>query len=443
MFSLDAEQSVLGALLLDNDAYDRMGPLEKGDFYRADHQAIFGEVKRLIEGGKGADVITIGTKLQASDVADLSYVHQLAANTPSTANIGHYASIVRGFAQRRALTVLAREVADLAENPKAKPISTVELAQAKLEAIADQRVGSEPTRVADDLVGYLEELERRSEGEGPKAIAFGFPDLDKKLMGGIRRGELAIVAARPKMGKSAFAFNVALHAARDHSVLILSMEMPRTQIHDRNVAVAGKIDLPKVIDPRRMQQPDWDRLTVAIKSLEKLNLSIDDQGGLRLMDVRLKARSVKRRHGLDLMIIDYLQLMDGEGDSRNAQIEGITRGLKALAKEMDIGIILLSQLNRNLEQRPNKRPMPSDLRDSGAIEQDCDMALFLYRDEVYNEQSRDRGICEVNVGLIRQGEPGTVGLSYHGAQTRFESLDHGRVFGLAHPQQKTSRALKD
>src|SRR5690606_33637960 len=225
--------------------------------------------------------------------------------------------------------------------------------------------------------------------------------------------------------KSAFAFNLALNAADDYSVLILSMEMPRDQIHDRNVAVMGKIPLPHVIDPRKMQDDEWPRLTAAVGRLEAMNLFVDDQGGLRLMDVRMKARQVKRRHGLDLLVIDYLQLMDGEGDNRNAQIEQITRGLKAMAKEMKIGIVLLSQLNRQLEQRPNKRPMPSDLRDSGAIEQDCDMALFLYRDEVYNPNSEDAGICEVNVGLIRQGEPGTVGLTYIGSQTRFENLASG------------------
>src|SRR5690606_37846364 len=193
--------------------------------------------------------------------------------------------------------------------------------------------------------------------KGVKAIPTGFVDLDKKMMGGIRRGELWIVAARPKMGKSAFALNLALNAAEEYSVLILSMEMPRDQIHDRNVAALGKIPLPHVIDPRKLEKQEWTSLTAAVGRSEKMNLIMDDQGALRLMDVRMKARQVKRRHGLDLLVIDYLQLMDGEGDSRNAQIESITRGLKALAKEMKIGIVLLSQLNRGLEQRPNKRPI--------------------------------------------------------------------------------------
>lgn len=442
IYHQDAEQSVLGGLLLDNDAYDRLGDLTAEHFYRGDHRAIFAEAKRLIEAGQPVDVITMSDKLQGTTT--LAYLHELAANTPSSANIGRYAEMVRSFAQRRALVDLAAEMRESAETPSQDLPQILDHLQSGLEKIAEQRVKSEPIKVGDDLTRYVEEMQKRAEGQGPKAIPTGFTDLDRKMMGGIRRGELCIVAARPKMGKSAFAFNVALNVARDHSVLILSMEMPRDQIHDRNVAALGEIDLPRVIDPRRMQDEDWTHLTAAMGQLQDMNLFIDDQGALRLMDVRLKARAVKRRHGLDLLVIDYLQLMEGDGDNRNAQIEQITRGLKALAKEMKIGIILLSQLNRSLEQRPNKRPMPSDLRDSGAIEQDCDMALFLYRDEVYNEHSRDKGICEVNVGLIRQGEPGTVGLAYIGRQTRFESLEHGREFGRRPEPTKQSRGgLRD
>lgn len=443
IYSLDAEQSVLGALLLENDAYDRLGTLKASDFSRADHQEVFKQISKLLDAGKAVDVITLSETVPAG-ICDLAYLHALTVNTPSTANIGRYAEIVRGYAQRRAMIDLAKQVQEAASAAGEVDASKLlDHAQAGLEKIAEQRVKSEPVKVGDDLTRYITELQKRSEGEGPKAIPTGFADLDRKMMGGIRRGELAIVAARPKMGKSAFAFNWALNAAHDYSVLVLSMEMPKDQIHDRNVAALGKIDLPRIIDPRGMKSEDWTRLTDAIARLEKMNLFVDDQGALRLMDVRMKARAVKRRHGLDLLVIDYLQLMEGEGDNRNAQIESITRGLKALAKEMKIGIVLLSQLNRQLEQRPNKRPMPSDLRDSGAIEQDCDMALFLYRDEAYNEKSRDAGICEVNVGLIRQGEPGTVGLQYTGRQTRFENLEQGRVFGQRDEPAQKRGGLRD
>lgn len=428
IFNQDAEQSVLGGLLLDNDAYDHLGNLTARHFYRGDHQAIFTEIQHLIESGKPADVVTLSDKLRGETT--LAYLHDLTINTPSAANIGRYADIVRAFAQRRALIELAGQAQEQANSPNADPAQVIDALRSGLDRIAEQRLKSEPIKVSDDLQRYFQELVKRAGGEGPRAISTGFTDLDKKMMGGIRGGELIVVAARPKMGKSAFAFNVATFVAREHSVLVLSMEMPRNQIHDRNIASIGEIDLPRVIDPRRLTQADWDRLTPAIHHIELLNLHIDDQGALRLMDVRAKARAVKRRAGLDLLVIDYLQLMEGDGDNRNAQIEGITRGLKALAKELDIGILLLSQLNRSLEQRPNKRPMPSDLRDSGAIEQDCDVALFLYRDEVYNEHTQDKGICEVNVGLIRQGEPGTIGLRYVGRQTKFTSLEAGYVFGL-------------
>lgn len=441
IYNLEAEQSVLGALLIDNDAYDRMGDLRAEHFFRADHQQVFKLICQGIEAGQPVDVITLSDKLPES--VPLVYLNDLATNTPSSANIGRYADLVRTAAQRRALAAMASEVSEEAQG-LSDPAQIIDKAQSKLESIAEQRTKSEPIKAKDDMLRYIVELEKRSEGVGVKAIPTGFADLDEKMMGGIRRGELWIVAARPKMGKSAFAFNIALNAAEEHSVLILSMEMPKDQIHDRNVAVLGKIPLPHVIDPRKLEKQEWASLTAAVGRIEKMNLFMDDQGALRLMDVRMKARQVKRRHGLDLLVIDYLQLMDGEGDSRNAQIESITRGLKALAKEMKIGIVLLSQLNRSLEQRPNKRPMPSDLRDSGAIEQDCDGALFLYRDEVYNEHSKDRGICEVNVGLIRQGEPGTVGLAYIGHQTRFENLAPGTEFGRRpEPVKQGKGGLRD
>lgn len=434
----DAEQAVLGGLLIDNDSFDRVGSLKADHFYRADHRAIFAEARKLIEAGQSVDIITLDDRLQPSGITDLAYLHSLIANTPSASNIARYADIVRSYAQRREMILLAKAMQDEASQPGA--VDTTKLldkTQSGLERIAESRVKSEPVRVSDDLPMYLQELESRAEGKTTKAIPTGYPGLDKRLKGGIRPGELIIVAGRPKMGKTAFSFNVGMNAAiAGYSVGELSMEMPRTQLHDRNTASVGKVDLDKLLEPQHMTEGDWPRVTHAIKTMEKLNLFIDDQGGLTLMDVRMKAKMIKRRQGLDLLIIDYLQLMTGEGANRNAEIEGITRGLKALAKELECGIILLSQLNRQLEQRPNKRPMPSDLRDSGAIEQDCDVALFLYRDEVYNPESLDKGICEVIVGLIRQGEPGTVGLTYIGKQTRFESLPAGYVFGYRPEQAK-------
>ena len=277
---------------------------------------------------------------------------------------------------------------------------------------------AEPVRASADLAKHIGELEERMAG-GVKAISTGYPAVDAKLNGGLRRGELVVLAARPKMGKTGLALNVACNVAEDCAVLVLSMEMPRMQLHDRNIASIGQIPLPHLLQPSMMTDQDWSNLTHAAVKIERMNLFLDDQGGLRLLDVRMKAKGTKRRHGLDLLVIDYLQLMEGDGDNRNAQIEGITRGLKALAKELDIAIVLLSQLNRKLEERPNKRPMPSDLRDSGAIEQDADAVIFLYRDEVYNPDSPDKGTAEIIIGKQRNGPIGAVRLTWMGMYTKF------------------------
>lgn len=420
-FSIDAEQSVIGAILRDNDAFDRLGDLRPEHFYLGDHTVIFSELLRQIVAGKSVDVISLMVALDGK-IADIgAYLNSMTQATPSSANAGRYAAIVREKAQRRALIAYGRDVADGAINSAEDAAALIDRASSRLEQLALSRIRVEPVRASDEMAAHIELLERRMEG-GVSAIPTGFPALDLKLSGGMRRGELYVLAARPKMGKTALAINIACNAAADYAVSVFSMEMPRMQLHDRNLAALGRIPLPHLLQPTMMTDQDWTNLTHATIKISQLNLFLDDQGGLRILDVRMKAKGMKRRHGLDLLVVDYLQLMEGDGDNRNAQIEGITRGLKALAKELDMAIILLSQLNRKLEERPNKRPMPSDLRDSGAIEQDADAVIFLYRDEVYNQDTRDAGICEVDVALCRQGAPGRVALSYIGEQTRFESL---------------------
>jgi len=427
LIARDAEQFVLGALLIDNDAIDRMGDLRAEHFAIGEHRAIFAEMVGMISRGEPADVLTVSDALKAkgSDAGDLVYLNALHQNTPSAANIGRYSAMVRDKAVKRGLIALGRETVEIVESSALEAAALVDQLSSRLEALAQERIKQEPTKAADDLVAHVELLEQRRAGNGPsKAIPTGFPDLDAKLNGGIRRGEMVVVAARPKMGKTAFALNIACGIARDYGVLVLSMEMPKSQLHDRNLATLGRIPLPHLLQPNAMTDREWAQMTDAMVKLNGMNLWTDDQGGLSLLDVRMKAKQVKRRHGLDVLVIDYLQLMEGEGANRNAEIEGITRGLKALAKELGIGIILLSQLNRELERRPNKRPQPSDLRDSGSIEQDADVVIFLYRDEVYNPDSPDKGICEVNVALNRQGESGRVALAYIGEYTKFESLAH-------------------
>lgn len=422
--SVEAEQSVIGALLRDNDAIDRIGDLRAEHFFMSDHAVIFRELVQHLAAGRSCDVISLGDALRGKVTDCMPYLNSMAQSTPSAANIGRYASIVRDKAVKRGLIRLGREVAEQAANSPEEAAALVDQASSALEKLARARLRVEPVLARDELAAHIEELQRRENGE-VRAISTGFPAVDDKLNGGIRRGELVVLAARPKMGKTAFALNVSCNAAVDHSVLVLSMEMPKSQLHDRNLATLGKIPLEHLLKPAMMTDQDWAGLTNAIVKIESMRLHQDDQGGLRLIDVRMKAKLVKRKHGLDLLVVDYLQLMDGDGDNRNAQIEGITRGLKALAKELDIGIILLSQLNRKLEERPNKRPMPADLRDSGAIEQDADAVIFLYRDEVYNPDTPNMGVCEVDVALCRQGKPGRAALAYIGEQVRFESLATG------------------
>lgn len=418
--NVEAEQSVIGALLRDNDAIDRIGDLKPDHFYLADHAVIFGELVRNLAAGRSCDVISLHDALNGKIEGSLVYLNAMAQNTPSAANIGRYAAIVRDKAIKRGLIKAGREMADAAANSHEDAATMIDQASSALEKLAEARVKLDPVRVADDMISHVEEIERRLDG-GTKAIPTGFADVDRKMNGGIRRGELIVVAGRPAMGKTALAMNIALNVSFDYSVLFLSMEMPRGQLHDRNIAALAKIPLPHILQPASMTPEEWQRLPFAAEKLRYANLYIDDQGGLRLMDVRMKAKGVKRRHSLDLLVIDYLQLMEGEGDNRNAQIEQITRGLKALAKELDIGVILLSQLNRKVEERPNKRPLPSDLRDSGAIEQDADALIFPYRDEVYHPDSPDKGICEIGMPKLRQGAPGTVALTYLGEFTKFEN----------------------
>jgi replicative DNA helicase len=422
--SIEAEHGVIGALLRDNDAVDRIGDLRAEHFFLSDHATIFGELIRQLAAGRSCDVVSLGVVL-GDKVADcMQYLNSMVQSAPSAVHIGRHAAIVRDKAVKRALIVFGRDVADGAATSLEESTAMLDRASSRLEQLAEARMRIDPVRASDEMAAHIGLLQLREAG-GVKGISTGYPDVDAKLSGGFHRGCLYVVAGRPKMGKTAFVLNVGNNVAEAHSVAVLSMEMPKSQIHDRNIASLGRIPLQHVLEPKYMTDQDWDGLAAASLKIDTLNLYLDDQGGLRLLDVRMKAKGVKRRHGLDLLIVDYLQLMEGDGDNRNAQIEGITRGLKSLAKELDLAIVLLSQLNRKLEERPNKRPMPSDLRDSGAIEQDADAVIFLYRDEVYNPDSPDIGICEVDVALCRQGAPGRIALRYIGEQTRFESLVGG------------------
>ncbi|MGB8414978.1 replicative DNA helicase [Paraburkholderia sp.] len=440
LHSVEAEQSVIGGLLLDNDAIDRIGDLRTEHFYRADHRMIFGQVTAMIAAG-GADVVTVYAQLHASGKAEqaggLAYLNALAQNTPSAANIARYAGIVRDRAQKRGLLAVAAEIQDSVGGAPDDAVTLIDRAATKLEALAESVVKSEPKLAAQGLMDHISTLERRSNGQD-RVIKTGLPDLDKALNGGLRPGWVAILAARPGVGKTALALNIATHVAVDHGALYLSLEMPESELHDRNLASLGRIPLDKVMEAPENDADFWTRVTAAAVKVKDLRLYIDDQPALRLLDVRSKARLVKRKAGLDLLVIDYLQLMSGEGSNRNAEIEGISRGLKALAKELGIAIVALAQLNRKVEERSNRLPQLSDLRDSGSIEQDADAVLFIHREEVANPDAGEQwnGFAQVRLAKFRHGKTRDIGLTYRGDYVRFES--HAGVWP-SHPVSKAQR----
>ncbi len=413
--AVEAEQSVIGALLRDNGAVDRMGELKASHFYRQDHRDIFVEIMRQIMAGKPCDVVSVGMSLP--NVSDaMRYLNEITQATPSAANVARYADLVRDRALRRGLLAATSEMAELAFNPGTRTASEVlDAAQSALSALAETRSVREPLRASDALISHIDVIDGRVDRKS-SGIPTGFDDVDELLNGGPNRGALVILGARPSMGKTALSLNIAANVARDYSVLFLSQEMQNGELLDRAISALGRIPLSSVIRGD-MTQAEWTGFSAAAAKLNGLNLHIDDQPALTLLDVRGKARLTKRKHGLDLLVLDYLQLMSGDGDNRNQQIEEISRGLKALAKELNIVVLALSQLSRNAANK--SRPQLSDLRDSGAIEQDADIVLFVHRDEVDNPQSHMRGFADVFIAKNRQGKIDDVLLEYEGQYTQF------------------------
>jgi len=427
LHSLDSEQAVLGALLIPgSNSVDRIGNLKPGHFFTEVHRIIFGEIVAMAAQGQPTDPVTVAERLDVAGLSDktggLAYLGELTNNTPSAANIGRYAQTVVDKALERELFAASDRIQAIASGIGSTR-DKLAAAQSAIMAITESAEPRRPQLIRDVLIRAVAAIERRSEGK-EAAIATGFPVLDDLLSGGFRRGNLIVVAGRPSMGKTALAGGVAFNAASSGvPTLFLSMEMVDTELADRLIAVAGRAWL-KDISKGNMKGEAGDRIMAGTARLHELPLVIDEQGGLTFFDIASKARSTKRLHGLGLLIIDYIQLASGEGDTRNSQIEGITRGLKALAKELEIPIIALSQLSRKCDERPNKRPMLSDLRESGAIEQDADIVLMCYRDEYYNVASPDAGTAEIIVAKNRQGATGTARLAFVAPQTRFETLAH-------------------
>ncbi|MCS6943996.1 MAG: replicative DNA helicase [Sutterellaceae bacterium] len=437
--SIEAEQAVLGGLLLDNTAWDRVADLiTAGDFYRHDHRLIYQAIGRLREADKPADVVTVFESLQsagrADDVGGLAYLTALATNTPSAANIRRYAEIVRDRAILRRLVTIGDEIATAALNPQGRDTRAIlDEAESKIFQIAEAgargRQGFvDMDRLLTQVVERIQELFERAHPSDVTGVPTGFVDLDSKTAG-LQPGDLIVIAGRPSMGKTAFALNIGEHVAIDNGlpVAVFSMEMSASQLALRLLSSVGRIDQQR-LRTGRLQEDDWPKLTAAMQKLHEAQLYIDETPALNAMDLRARARRLHRTCGkLGLIIVDYLQLMSAVsvGENRATEISEISRSLKALAKELNVPVVALSQLNRTVEQRADKRPVMSDLRESGAIEQDADLILFIYRDEVYNPDTPDKGIAEIIIGKQRNGPIGRVSLRFGGEYTRFDNLAIG------------------
>jgi len=442
--SVEAEQSVLGGLLLENDALDKIADiLSDNDFYRHDHRLIFQHIGKLIEHNKPADIVTVAESLEStaelSGVGGLAYLGALAQNTPTAANIRRYAEIVRERAVMRKLVEVGSGIAESAFSPQGRDAQQLlDEAEARIFQIAEGGKRSSEGFVdikvlLPQVADRIDQLFQRDNPNDVTGIPTGFTDLDS-MTSGFQPGDLVIVAGRPSMGKTAFSLNVAENVALDTGlpVAIFSMEMAATQLAMRMIGSVGRLDQHKM-RTGRLEDGDWVRLTTALGKLNDAPIFIDEGAALASFDVRARARRLHRQCGkLGLIVVDYLQLMSAPGNRQNenraTEISEISRSLKALAKELDVPVVALSQLNRSVEQRPDKRPVMSDLRESGAIEQDADLILFIYRDEVYNAESLDKGTAEIIIAKQRNGPIGRFKLTFLGEHTRFENFANSGAY---------------
>ncbi|MEM1155625.1 MAG: replicative DNA helicase [Pseudomonadota bacterium] len=434
--SIEAEQSVLGGLLLSADAWDAVSEaVVASDFYRPDHRLIFKQIFQLGEASQPIDVITVADKLEARGELEaaggLTYLAELAQNTPSASNIRAYAQVVNERASLRKLIEAAQDIAESGFNPEGRTSDElIDEAERLIMQISEQGPKSGgPQGVNPLLQGALDRIEELFNSGGDiTGLSTGFSDLDG-MTSGLQPADLVIVAGRPSMGKTSFAMNFVEHAVlnQQQPILAFSMEMPADSLIIRLLSSVGRIDQTR-IRTGKLEQEDWPKLSAAVTKLKDAPLFIDDTPALTPTEIRSRARRVAREHGsLGMIMVDYLQLMQvaGSSEGRTAEISEISRSLKAIAKEFNCPMVALSQLNRSLEQRPNKRPVNSDLRESGAIEQDADVIMFIYRDEVYNEESPDKGIAEIIIGKQRNGPIGICRLAFMGQFTRFENLARG------------------
>lgn len=447
--SIEAEQSLLGALLLDNSAYERVLDLvgEK-DFYRLDHQLIFRQIARQIDSCRPADIVTIGEALDkdVDKAGGVGYLSTLMQNSPGSANARRYAEIVADRSKKRALILLCAEVSSNAYGPAALPAADmVDKASEQIFALG-MRTGTHTAAPFRSLLArVMEGIDQRfhTDNQTITGVATGFIDLDD-ITAGFQRGDLIIIAGRPSMGKTALAMNIVeeVSVVQGLPSLVLSLEMSDVQLTQRMLGSSARIN-QHALRTGKLSDESWSKLSRTMGKLHEAPIIIEETFDLNPATLRAKARRAHRETGgLGLIVVDYLQLMEASGDGRNDQITEITRGLKKIAKELDVPVIALSQLNRALEKRPNKRPTMADLRDSGAIEQDADLICFLYRDEVYHTETANPGVCEVIIGKHRNGAIGTVYLTFIKEYTRFENRAASDLVhqAKAHPR---SRAFDD
>lgn len=434
--SIEAERSVIGGLLLSADGWDAIAEIvTAGDFYRPEHRAIFRQIALLVDRGEPVDVITVADRLLATGELDAAgghqYLAELAEQTPTAANIRAYATAVHERAVLRKLILAAQDIANTGFHPEGRTAEELldEAERRIMQISEDGPKAGGPRGMEPLLTGALERIEELFNSGGDiTGLTTGFIDLDK-MTSGLQPSDLVIVAGRPSMGKTSFAMNLVENAAggTDKPILVFSMEMPAEQLVIRMLSSLGKIDQTRVRNGK-LEQDDWPKLSAAMNKLKEARIFIDDTAALTPTELRSRARRLAREHGdLGMIMVDYLQLMRvaGSNEGRTAEISEISRSLKAIAKEFRCPMVALSQLNRSLEQRPNKRPVNSDLRESGAIEQDADVIMFIYRDEVYHEDSLDKGVAEIIIGKQRNGPIGTCKLAFRGEYTRFENLARG------------------
>ena len=442
--STEAEQAVLGGIMLSNQHWDGIAErVIAEDFYTFAHKTIFQTMEELMRNQTPIDLITLDQALKAKGISDsvggFAYLADLSNNTPNAINILAYAEIVREKAILRELIAVGNRIAENSYSPKGKDIKMVlDEAEREVFAIAEKRSSSTEgpqnvLSVLESTIARIETLGKLENHNGVTGVTTGFVELDKKTAG-LQPSDLIIVAARPSMGKTTFAMNLCENAAMasDKPVLVFSLEMPAEQIMMRMIASLARVDQTKIRTGQNLEEAEWSKIASVFGMFkQKNNLYIDDSSGLTPTELRSRARRVYRENGgLSMIMVDYLQLMRAPAfsDNRTLEIAEISRSLKALAKELEVPVIALSQLNRTLEQRADKRPVNSDLRESGSIEQDADLIMFIYRDEVYNDNSEDKGVAEIIIGKQRNGPIGRVRLAFNGQFSRFDNLAEQREY---------------